>query len=144
MIRTIPELPYRRVLCAVDGTWDSPDSEHLVVHACVVPGEFVLVMRGVDAGGIAELRRAAVAQPRSSIERVAATLRPRPPQVVVTAGCPRTALADLAGHYGADLVVVETGGRSRLGHALFGSVAQEVMARAPCDVLAVAVPVVPP
>ncbi|MEW2632302.1 universal stress protein [Streptomyces sp. NPDC048389] len=150
MVRTPPEPPYRRVLFAVDGTWTSlaaalagarltPDSEHFIVHAYVVPGEHLLVMRGMDAGGTAELRRAAAAQVRPSVERMAAALRPRPPRVVVTAGCPRTALPDMAQRYGADLVVVGTGGRSRLGCALLGSVAQDVMARAPCDVLAVPV-----
>jgi universal stress protein A len=55
----------------------------------------------------------------------------------VRIGSPAQAIVDAAVHYGSDLIVMATHGRSGLPHLVLGSVAEQVVRRAPCPVLAV-------
>ncbi len=86
---------------------------------------------------LAELRRAYLAESQAR-RRAARAVAGSP--AASPAGLdrrPATAVPELAGLHGADLVVLGTGARSKLEHAFLGSVAQHVMRRAPCDVLVV-------
>jgi len=53
---------------------------------------------------------------------------------VVRQGDPRTVIVDEAAEWGADLIVVGSHGRTGLTRLLLGSVAQAVVAHAPCSV----------
>jgi nucleotide-binding universal stress UspA family protein len=52
----------------------------------------------------------------------------------VRRGDPRTAIVDEAGEWGADLIVMGSHGHTGLKRLLLGSVAQAVVAHAPCSV----------
>lgn len=150
VVRGSPDKDYRRVLLAVDtqefslaaarcGIALSPGAEHWAVHTCVVPGEHMLRMNGVSEQELTRLRQVCLDEVRPRIERMAGTL-PLPAagsRLLITSGSPARTIPDLAGLHEADLVVVGTGARSKLEHALLGSVAQHVMRRALCDVLVV-------
>lgn len=55
----------------------------------------------------------------------------------VTVGTPAATILSLAADVDADLIVMGTHGRQRLGRALLGSVTGEVMRRAPCGVFVI-------
>lgn len=57
--------------------------------------------------------------------------------VYVTVGSPAERILALAGAVDADLIVLGTHGRQGLGRLLLGSVAEEVVKRAPCGVLVI-------
>ncbi|WP_165984724.1 universal stress protein [Streptomyces sp. YIM 98790] len=164
-VRTPPAFDYRRVLLALDatpaslqaaraGTALTPGAEHLAVHVSTIPGEHLLRMR-LLAGlrprstgqekhlaekelaekELSGLRRTRVEQVRPVIERQAQHLQPPPARTLVATGSPWEELPALAGRYGADLAALGTGGRSRTGYALLGSVARQMLRHAPCDVL---------
>lgn len=148
VVKKPPEAAYRTVLLAVDTSETSaaaaraasaltPDANHLVVHVHVVMGEHLMQMRGIDEAELAQLRRVSSDQVRPRVEKLAATLTPRPIQVLTESGRPQSVLPDLVDHYEPDLIAVGTGERSKLGYALLGSVAQHVMRQAKSDVLIV-------
>ena len=56
---------------------------------------------------------------------------------VLREGNPAEEIVRLAGERGCDLIVMGTHGRRRLGRLLMGSVAEQVLRRAPCPVLTV-------
>jgi nucleotide-binding universal stress UspA family protein len=78
----------------------------------------------------------------ANLERSAATLRERglTVETVVREGYPATAIEEEARARHADLVVIGTRGHSGLKHLLLGSVAERVVQKAPCPVLAVKTP----
>ncbi|WP_344628807.1 universal stress protein [Streptomyces glaucosporus] len=148
IVRRPAGAPYRRVLLAVDdsevslaaaraGTALTPSAEHLALRVSIVLGERLMLQQGVDDAGLEQLRRAVTEQDRPGVERLADALAPRPDRVLVVPGRAQDTVPEQAGNLDADLVVVGTGTRSGLGYALLGSVAQHVMAWAPCDVLVV-------
>lgn len=55
-------------------------------------------------------------------------------------GVPATEIVELARRGGFDLIVMGTHGRTGIKHAILGSVAEKVVRRAPCPVLAVRLP----
>ncbi len=61
-------------------------------------------------------------------------------EAVVREGYPATAIEEEARSRHADLVVIGTRGHSGLKHLLLGSVAERVVQKAPCPVLAVKTP----
>jgi len=75
----------------------------------------------------------------ANLERSAVTLRERglTVETVVREGYPATAIEEEARARHADLVVIGTRGHSGLKHLLLGSVAERVVQKAPCPVLAV-------
>jgi nucleotide-binding universal stress UspA family protein len=77
-----------------------------------------------------------------NLERCAAKLRERglAVETVVREGYPATAIEEEARARHADLVVIGTRGHSGLKHLLLGSVAERVVQKAPCPVLAVKTP----
>jgi len=58
----------------------------------------------------------------------------------LSAGAPATEIVRIAQELRADLVVMGTAGRTGLGHALMGSVAERVVRTCPCPVLTVRTP----
>jgi nucleotide-binding universal stress UspA family protein len=56
---------------------------------------------------------------------------------VVREGYPATVIVDEAASRNADLIVIGTHGLSGLKHLLLGSIAERVVQKAPCPVLAV-------
>jgi nucleotide-binding universal stress UspA family protein len=78
----------------------------------------------------------------ANLERSAATLRERglTVETVVREGYPATAIEEEARARHADLVVIGTRGHSGLKHLLLGSIAERVVQKAPCPVLAVKTP----
>jgi len=78
----------------------------------------------------------------ANLERSAATLREQGLSVetVVREGYPATAIEEEARTRHADLVVIGTRGHSGLKHLLLGSIAERVVQKAPCPVLAVKTP----
>jgi nucleotide-binding universal stress UspA family protein len=77
-----------------------------------------------------------------NLERAAAPLRARglTVETVVREGYPATAIEEEARDRHADLIVIGTRGHSGLKHLLLGSVAERVVQKAPCPVLAVKTP----
>jgi nucleotide-binding universal stress UspA family protein len=57
--------------------------------------------------------------------------------VQVREGYPATVIEDAAAEIGADLIVIGTRGHTGLKHLLLGSIAERVVQKAPCAVLAV-------
>ncbi len=146
--RQAPAGPFARPVVAVDLTdasrqvvelalalLPSPAPTLTVLHALHVPfqGAFAwaLGQRGVE-GMRDEVKRDA----RSRAERFVDTLRPLDVSVDVAIAEGETSLAVVreVARRAADLVVVGTHGRSGLSHAIFGSVAEWIVASAPCDV----------
>ena len=58
-------------------------------------------------------------------------------ETVVREGYPVTVIEEEAATCGADLVVIGTRGHGGLKHLLLGSIAERVVQKAPCPVLAV-------
>lgn len=58
----------------------------------------------------------------------------------ITQGMPARAIIEAANREGVDLIVMGTHGRTGVGRAVLGSVAEQVMRRAPCPVLTVKAP----
>ncbi|GAA2494960.1 universal stress protein [Streptomyces gobitricini] len=160
VVRGPPGVDCRTVLLAVDVTDSSrkaarrgialtPGAEHYAVHVCAVPGEHLLRMHGVGEEELSQLRHVCLEEVRPRAECLVGSLAsPVPPHLLVTTGSPASAVPELAGLHGADLIVTGAGARSKWEHALLGSVAgrrrlppaaaaEHVMRRARCDVLIV-------
>ena len=58
-------------------------------------------------------------------------------ECIIRKGVPFLEIIRCAGEIGADVIVCGTHGRTGLKHALFGSVAEKVVRKAPCPVLSV-------
>jgi nucleotide-binding universal stress UspA family protein len=70
-------------------------------------------------------------------ENCADLLRNVEVQEIVELGVPYKKIIEKAAKEGADLIVLSTHGRTGLDHFMLGSVAQRVVARAPCPVLSI-------
>jgi nucleotide-binding universal stress UspA family protein len=77
-----------------------------------------------------------------NLDKAAKPLRDRglAVETVVREGYPATAIEEEARDRGVDLIVIGTKGHSGLKHLLLGSVAERVVQKAPCPVLAVKTP----
>jgi nucleotide-binding universal stress UspA family protein len=110
----------------------------LVLHVAELPaavyGEAVLLMdrAGFVAEAHAQLDNLAVALPPERVERRVG-LAPSPAAEIVC----------FAEETPCDLIVMGTHGRTGLRRALLGSIAEQVMRRAPCPVLTVKAPFAP-
>jgi nucleotide-binding universal stress UspA family protein len=140
--------PYRRPVLAIDlqdtsfrvaelalRVMDRSTKRCALVHAYHLPFEG-FIFAGSASQPTAyhrEIRDQARSRLRAFVERLdQRACRWRP---VVRHGDPRLVLADELVRRRADLVVLGSHGRSGLSHALLGSVAEWVIACAPCDVL---------
>jgi universal stress protein E len=150
VVKSAPTHSYVGLLAAVDFSPPSrraietavklaPDADLKLVHAFDTP------FRGLLFGGASleqlakrhqqQFQEMIEAQTRDFLStlRVPVTLR----QVIAREGSPQEAVLAVVGETRADLLVVGTHGRSGIGRALLGSVAEGLLAQAPCDVLAV-------
>jgi nucleotide-binding universal stress UspA family protein len=82
-----------------------------------------------------------VGEAKKTLETAAAALRASSLQVdtVIFQGAPSDGILTYANEHKIDLIVMATHGRTGLSRALFGSVAESVLHRAPCPVLLVRV-----
>lgn len=139
---------YSTVVLAVDDTRRSfqavgrgialvPESRHVLVHGVTVLGENLLRLGGADAEAVDELRDGQLALARPEIERLAGELVPPPDEVLVEATQAQALISTMSALQDADLLVVGAERRSNLRHALMGSVSEQAMQQAPCDVLVV-------
>jgi nucleotide-binding universal stress UspA family protein len=150
VVKMPPSNRYLSVLVAVDFSPPSrraieaamrlaPGADIRLVHAFDVP------FRGLVFGGTSMERLARTHQEQFE-EMIQMQMReflstlPKSvalPRVIAREGSPEEVVLSVAEEIGPDLVVVGTHGRSGIGRALLGSVAETVLARASCDVLAV-------
>ncbi len=117
----------------------APDADVKLVHAFDIP------FRGLLFGGASMERLAkkhqqqfqemVEAQTREFLATLSAPIALR--EVIAREGAPEETVLAVADETRSDLLVVGTHGRSGIGRALLGSVAEGLIARAPCDVLAV-------
>jgi len=61
-------------------------------------------------------------------------------ETIVVKGIPFNEIINAASEIGADIIVIGTHGRTGLSHIMMGSVAEKVVRKAPCPVLAVRMP----
>jgi len=127
----------------------SPCAEHAVDYACALASKFgstVFLVNAIGAApsevrvalsdsmlqsmiGAHEVALDKLAEPRRAVAAFGAPL--------VMNGDPRDAILEAAKEVNADLIVMGTHGRSGISRLFMGSVAEEVVRRAPCPVLTV-------
>jgi nucleotide-binding universal stress UspA family protein len=149
MVHQPPAGPYRRVLVATDfsapaartaeaaaalGLLDG--AELLLVHALEPPRLVGLGDAGLAERAGAVLEESVREEAMRNLAAAAAAL-PRAAESRLVLGPPAESLAALARDWRAELLVLGTRGAGMLRQALIGSVAAEILARPPCDVLAV-------
>jgi nucleotide-binding universal stress UspA family protein len=145
-----PPRPVRTVLIPTDFSEDaalateaatrvlgapSANRRMVLLHAHYVPYEVTYLPAAVLENAIS----AADASAKRTIEELAAKLR-HSGITIDTVTChlePMEAILDHARSVGADLIAMGTHGRSGLNRLIFGSVAERVVASAPCPVLTV-------
>jgi len=146
LVRNPTKAAYRAVVLALDDSPAAtdaarfasaltPSAEHTLIHICVVVGENLMRMHGVDELEIDALRKTCTESSREYLNRLAASLTPTPARIVVETGHPPTELIEYCRSQSSDLAVVGTGARTSLSYILLGSVAQHMMRQSPSDVL---------
>jgi nucleotide-binding universal stress UspA family protein len=117
----------------------APEADVKLVHAFDIP------FRGLVFGGTSmeQLAKKHQRQFQETIEAQTKTFLDSLPvpsamrQVIAREGMPEEVVLEAVRETRCDLLALGTHGRSGLGRALLGSVAESMIARAPCDVLAV-------
>jgi nucleotide-binding universal stress UspA family protein len=143
MVNQQPNGPYRRVVVAMDFSqgarraleWAcriAPEAEIRLVHAWQPPVSGPTHEKLETDSANRRLREQEEQQLRAVIQHVAPAI-PLPLEIVEDEPFP--ALRRAIGTFGADLLAMGTHARSRLSTAVVGSLAQEFLAAAPCDVL---------
>lgn len=138
--------PPRDILVPVDF---SPGAEHALDYACTLAGKLDATIHLVNAIGaglpelnaaltdqmIETLRTSAMAQ----LEQLAAARKPtvRFGKLIVQPGEARDAILDTVATVRPDLIVIGSHGRRGVSRLVLGSVAEDVVRRAPCPVLVV-------
>jgi nucleotide-binding universal stress UspA family protein len=142
-----PHLPLRKILFATDFSTSSerafPFVEDLAEHcgsqvfvAHAYPAEFVYdTAPNLPALAFSGNRSAARERMNAFVERH--DMRHRPLQVLLREGEVWPAIDEIIATQEIDLIVTGTEGRKGLKHLLTGSVAEEIIRRAPCPVLTV-------
>lgn len=141
---------YARTLAAVDFSAPckraietavtlAPNADIKLVHAFDIP------FRGLLLGGASmeqlakkhqkQFQDAIDEQTRTFLNSMSVPIGPR--QVIAREGMPEEIVLQVALETRCELLAIGTHGRSGLGRALLGSVAESLIARAPCDILAV-------
>jgi nucleotide-binding universal stress UspA family protein len=127
----------------------SPCAEHALDYACELAGKLGAKLHLVNAIGstLPELSIALTDQMITSIRQSNATALDKLVaarrslasfgEIRVVDDDPRDAIVKAAAALGADLIIIGTHGRRGLSRALLGSVAEHVIRRSPCPVLAV-------
>jgi nucleotide-binding universal stress UspA family protein len=127
----------------------SPCSEHALDHACALAGKLGARIHVINAIGttLPELSVALSDQMIASLRRNNAAaldklIAPRRAtadfgEVAVVDDDPRDAILTAARKLRVDLIVIGTHGRRGLSRMLLGSVAEDIVRRAPCPVLTI-------
>ena len=113
---------------------------HVITVAAELTGGLLLPGRDVRVVGNDEAQETARVHVAGIVDAVVATGQQLPLEkiaVYVVAGTPSERIVSLATVLDADLIVLGTHSRHGLGRLLLGSVAQEVMRRAPCGVFVI-------
>jgi nucleotide-binding universal stress UspA family protein len=146
-VRRDAEAAYRQAVVGVDFSLHSlwaartgfrvaPQAEFHLVHSYVAPTSAFFtgyVRAQAREFHVQELNRTIEEELSAFLGR----LGDRLPSIrrVVVAGSASEVLLDVAGRVSADLLVAGTHGRTGIAHALLGSVAEDLLLRAHCDVL---------
>ena len=97
--------------------------------------------RGTSASPVADPREREYQEARVRLEILGRRLGAAPRVTTeVRTGEIAESIAEAAVHYGADLVIMATNGRTGVSHLLAGSVAERVIRRGPCPVLVLRAP----
>lgn len=149
LVRDAVAKSYRRVLVGVDMSVHSlraleiaaklvPSGEFQLVHATYAPFKGFLGRETID-GLIRSEQEAFGLMIEKEIGGLSARLGPSAPrcETIVREGLVREVLRDQIARFKPDLVAVGTHGRTGIAHAMLGSVAEDLLADAPTDVLAV-------
>jgi universal stress protein A len=133
-------MPYKKILCPIGHEENSraafetaarlareSHSTLYLVHVVPLPPSIVSESVLLDDRGRAH----------NALQRLAAQLPAAQSRVIIVRfGNPAREIAALARRIGADLIVMGTHGRSTIARLLQGSIAEKVIAHAPCPVLA--------
>jgi nucleotide-binding universal stress UspA family protein len=151
VVRSDPELAYRRVLVAVDfspsslraivlARWLAPQARPWLLHAYRVPFEDRLQLAGVDLATIDVYRRQAEASAAQQLRSLAlqAGLAPGAWQPCLVQGDAAVHILEKASEQACDLIVTGQRGHDQAPRLLLGSVTQHVLAESPVDVLVAA------
>lgn len=150
VVKAAPAHTYVCMLAAVD--FSPPSRRALETAVQIAPGADVKLVHAYDipfrgllfGGGSMEqmakkhqqqFQEMVEAQTREFLATLARPITLR--QVIAREGSPEETVLAVAAETRSDLLVVGTHGRSGVGRALLGSVAEDILARAQCDVLAV-------
>ncbi len=142
-VRKRGRMPYRRIVVAIDMSAGSaaalhaaraffPAAQITVFHACTVP---FAGMVGDREAYVQESCATATQEARAFLEHTLGQQTAAGITLDVAEGRPAHALACHAEAQDADLIVAGVTGSSALADVLLGSVATELLAVAPCDVL---------
>lgn len=148
LVNTQPREGYKKILVAIDFSDESreaarmallmsPSAHATFIHAFHVPGEGMMREAGISEDAIAAYRLRASETARGELNRMIAELGPKK-QLIARAiqhGHPVPVICNYAKRIGADLIAVGKHGKSRLQEFLLGSVTQQLLSRAPCDLL---------
>lgn len=150
MVRDHCRRPYQRVVIAVDFSVYSrraldaalrlaPMAQHHLLHVFHVPFEAFLSNEETREQFRQECFKRVTAMIEAELQSLSAPpiVPAFPLEKIVREGDVRPAIREEVQRLQADLLVVGTHGRTGVAHALLGSVAEDLLRQAPCDVLAV-------
>jgi universal stress protein E len=148
VVRGEAQEAYRRVLIATDFSVHArhalqvalrltPGAELCLVHAFLVPFEGFMYGAGTRRQVATEHRRGMTAMigEEMRIFLASAAGAPQAMRQIVHEGLAQEVILKAAGDHRADLLVLGTHGRTGVAHAFLGSVAEDLLSEAPCDVL---------
>jgi nucleotide-binding universal stress UspA family protein len=147
VVRRDADADYRQAVVGVDFSLHSlwaartgfrlaPQAEFHLVHSYVAPTSalFGNYVRGQARElHVQEMNRTIEEELVAFLARLGDRLPPH--KRLVATGAASEVLLDLAGELSADLIVAGTHGRTGVAHALLGSVAEDLLRQAHCDVL---------
>jgi nucleotide-binding universal stress UspA family protein len=109
----------------------------IVLHVTTLPD---LAYTGYGVPGSPLSAKEYLREARQDLERLQPPDPPLPSERRLEEGDPVTEILRVAAETGTDLIVLGTHGQSGLGHLVMGSVAEQVVRRAPCPVLTLKMP----
>ena len=153
IVKGPPTRPYRRILAAV--ALDGPSARALragaalgllagadltFLHAFWLPGKVAPILAGASESEMAKRLADTARDARIELERFlgGVGLAGAPtPRMIVEEGKPATVIKEMVRRLRPDVVLMGTGRRGALSRLFLGSVAEEVLSDAACDVLVV-------
>jgi nucleotide-binding universal stress UspA family protein len=147
-VRPMPHEPYRRVLVPVDFSHCTaaalasaraiaPDAHLMLLHVCALPYEGKMRFAGVSDATVMQYRQQARRDAQAQLQKLAddAGLTPQQWTPVVTLGDPGRDIMTQQVELDADLIVLGKHGAGMTRDLLLGSVTQQVLGQAHCDLL---------